>query len=55
MYFVMYIFVPWISVNIAHTPFEFGTCILDIDTEGTLSRNFDQGPHYHFLKCRNLD
>ena len=42
------------SVTIAHRPFKFETCILDIQMEGSMSQNFDIGPSFHFMKCRNL-
>ena len=45
----------YISVNMAHTPFKFETCILEIQMEGSLSQNFDLGNSFHFIICRTLD
>ena len=44
-----------ISVNMAPTPFKFGTSILGVLMEGSLSPNFHVGYSFHFMKCRNLD
>ena len=42
------------SLTIAHRPFEFDTCILEIQMEGSVSQNVDIGPSFHFMKFRNL-
>ena len=44
-----------ISVNMAHTPLKFETCILEIQMEGRMSQNFDLGHSFNFMKCKNLD
>ena len=44
-----------ISVNFSHRLFKFETCILEIQMERSVSQNFDLGPSFYFMKCRNLD
>ena len=44
-----------ISVNIAHTPFRFKTCILEIQIEGSVFQNFHLGPSFDFNKRRNFE
>ena len=43
-----------ISVSIAHIPFKFETCILEIKIEGSVSQHFELGPSFYLMKCRNL-
>ena len=44
-----------ISVNMAHTPLKFETCILEIQMKGSVSQNLDLENSFHFINCRNLD
>ena len=42
------------SVTVLHNVFKFGMCIPKIHMEGSVSQNFDIGPSFNFMKCRNL-
>ena len=41
-----------ISLTFPLKLFKFPACILKIQTEGSLSQNFDLGPSFSFMKCR---
>ena len=42
------------SVTVLYNVFKFGMCIPKIHMEGSVSQNFDIGPSFNFMKCRNL-
>ena len=44
-----------ISLPISYKPFKFSTCIHEIWVQGRVSQNFDLGPSFDFMKCRNLN
>ena len=44
-----------ISLPISHKPFKFSACIHEIWMQGRVSQNFDSGPGFDFMKCRNLN
>ena len=44
-----------ISLPIPYKPFKFSTCIHEIWVQGSVSQNFDLGPSFDFMKCRNLN
>ena len=39
-----------ISDNIVYRPFNFLTCIVEIQMEGSVSQNVDMGPSFYFMK-----
>ena len=41
-------------MNNAFKAFKSLTCFLDVQMEGSVSQNFDLGPSFDFMKCRNL-
>ena len=43
-----------ISLPITYKSFKFSTCIHEIWMQGKVSQNFDLGPSFDFMKCRNL-
>ena len=44
-----------ISLPISYKSFKFSTCIHEIWMQGSVSQNFDLGPSFDFMKCRNLN
>ena len=44
-----------ISLPITYKSFKFSTCIHEIWMQGSMSQNFDLGPSFDFMKCRNLN
>ena len=44
-----------ISLPITYKSFKFSTCIHEIWMQGSVSQNFDIGPSFDFMKCRNLN
>ena len=44
-----------ISLPISYKPFKFSTCFHEIWVQGSVSQNFDLGPSFDFMKCRNLN
>ena len=44
-----------ISLPISCRPFKFSTCIHETLLQGHVSQNFDLGPSFDFMKCRNLN
>ena len=44
-----------ISLPILYKSFKFSTCIHEIWMQGRVSQNFDLGPSFDFMKCRNLN
>ena len=53
--FQQYFFNMDISLAISHKPFKFSACIHEIWMQGSVSQNFDLGPSFDFMKCRNLN
>ena len=55
LFFYQLFFNMDISLPITYKPFKFSTCIHEIWLQGRVSQNFDLGPSYDFMKCRNLN
>ena len=54
--FFIHFFNMDISVTIPYIPFKLSNfnCIHEIWMQGNLSQNYDLGPSFYFMKCRNL-
>ena len=44
-----------ISLPVSYKSFKFLTCIHEIWMQGKVSQNFDLGPSFDFMRCRNLN